>query len=73
MLARKEGGDKAGGGFGLLSKNNLKFQEILVGGLCKQYLMGKVTIMKAYITVLMIYNPLNSVNKPEQLSNEYER
>lgn len=32
--------------------------------------MGKVTIEKSCIRVLKIYNPLNNLNKPEQLPNE---
>lgn len=46
MIARKEREDKVGSTLSFLGRDNLKFQEILVDGLLKQYIMGNVTIVK---------------------------
>lgn len=47
-----------------MMRANLTFQELLVVGPCKLYIMGKVR--KSYMLVLTVYSSRKTVNEPKQ-------
>lgn len=50
--------------------HNLKFQEILVDGPLKQYIMGRLSRGMTCIIVFIIYTSPENSNEPEKIFNK---
>lgn len=69
MTGRRGRVDKGGGGLVLLTRNSIRYQEIMMAGPFNQYVMGRETIGNICRVVVLICNPPKNFKERKQIYN----